>query len=102
MLQSCTSYQSRTGRSLFDDIPAAERADSARIVLEGSHWTAPREQFALHLEPFTIRRAPAKLKYLAGSASGMGAFANDITPEAAGKRLRQPPETAAQRLREAS
>jgi UDPglucose--hexose-1-phosphate uridylyltransferase len=50
----------------------------------------------------TLRRAPAKQKCLAGSASGMGAFANDITPEAAAKRLRQPPETAAQRLREAS
>jgi UDPglucose--hexose-1-phosphate uridylyltransferase len=47
-----------------------------------------REQFALHLELFTIRRAPGKLKYLAGSESGMGAFANDVTPEAAAQRLR--------------
>jgi UDPglucose--hexose-1-phosphate uridylyltransferase len=47
-----------------------------------------REQFALHLEMFTIRRAPGKLKYLAGSESGMGAFANDVTPEAAAQRLR--------------
>jgi UDPglucose--hexose-1-phosphate uridylyltransferase len=47
-----------------------------------------REQFALHLELFTIRRAPGKLKYLAGSEAGMGAFANDVTPEAAAKRLR--------------
>jgi UDPglucose--hexose-1-phosphate uridylyltransferase len=47
-----------------------------------------REQFALHLELFTIRRAPGKLKYLAGSESGMGAFANDVTPEAAAERLR--------------
>ena len=46
------------------------------------------DDFALHLELFTVRRAPGKLKYLAGSESGMGAFANDITPEAAG-RLRQ-------------
>ena len=45
--------------------------------------------FALHLELFTVRRAPGKLKYLAGSESGMGAFANDITPEAAAGRLRQ-------------
>lgn len=49
---------------------------------------AGREQFALHLELFTIRRAPGKLKYLAGSESGMGAFANDVTPEAAAQRLR--------------
>jgi len=43
---------------------------------------------ALHLELFTIMRAPGKLKYLAGSESGMGAFANDVTPEAAAQRLR--------------
>ena len=48
-----------------------------------------RDDFALHLELFTIRRAPDKLKYLAGSESGMGAFANDIRPEAAAKRLRE-------------
>jgi UDPglucose--hexose-1-phosphate uridylyltransferase len=45
--------------------------------------------FALHLELFTVRRAPGKLKYLAGSESGMGAFANDIAPEAAASRLRE-------------
>jgi UDPglucose--hexose-1-phosphate uridylyltransferase len=48
-----------------------------------------REDFALHLELFTLRRANDKLKYLAGSESGMGAFANDIIPEAAAARLRE-------------
>ena len=33
-------------------------------------------------EVFSIRRAPDKLKYLAGSESGMGAFINDIAPGA--------------------
>jgi UDPglucose--hexose-1-phosphate uridylyltransferase len=47
-----------------------------------------RQELALHLELFTIRRAPGKLKYLAGSESGMGAFANDVAPEAAARRLR--------------
>ena len=47
-----------------------------------------RDDFALHLELFTIRRASGKLKYLAGSESGMGAFANDVSPEAAAQRLR--------------
>jgi UDPglucose--hexose-1-phosphate uridylyltransferase len=47
-----------------------------------------REDFALHLELFTLRRANDKLKFLAGSESGMGAFANDIVPEAAVARLR--------------
>jgi UDPglucose--hexose-1-phosphate uridylyltransferase len=53
-----------------------------------------RAEFALHLELFTIRRASGKLKYLAGSESGMGAFANDIAPEAAADRLRQLAGTA--------
>ncbi len=48
-----------------------------------------RTEFALHAELFTVMRAPGKLKYLAGSESGMGAFANDVTPEAAALRLRQ-------------
>jgi UDPglucose--hexose-1-phosphate uridylyltransferase len=48
-----------------------------------------RPGFALHLELFTIRRAPGKLKYLAGSESGMGAFINDIAPEAAAATLRK-------------
>lgn len=155
MLAACASYRRETGSNLFDDLLAAEEADSSRIVLQGSHWTAfvpyaahwpyevhlyPRrrvpglvaladaaraefcelyldllrrfdrlfdrpapyisawhqspvrrggDEFALHLELFTVMRAPGKLKYLAGSESGMGAFANDITPEAAASRLRQ-------------
>jgi UDPglucose--hexose-1-phosphate uridylyltransferase len=48
---------------------------------------APTE-IALHAEVFTIRRAPGKLKYLAGSESGMGAFASDTTPESAALALR--------------
>jgi UDPglucose--hexose-1-phosphate uridylyltransferase len=52
------------------------------------------QAFALHLELFTIRRAPGKLKYLAGSESGMGAFTNDIAPEAAAARLRELGEEA--------
>jgi UDPglucose--hexose-1-phosphate uridylyltransferase len=48
-----------------------------------------RAEFALHLELFTIRRAPGKLKYLAGSESGMDAFTNDIAPESAAATLRE-------------
>jgi UDPglucose--hexose-1-phosphate uridylyltransferase len=47
-----------------------------------------RPGVALHAEVFTIRRAPDKLKYLAGTESGMGAFMNDIPPEQAAERLR--------------
>ncbi len=48
-----------------------------------------RPGVALHAEVFTIKRAPDKLKYLAGTESGMGAFMNDITPEHAAQRLRE-------------
>ncbi|MYR37506.1 galactose-1-phosphate uridylyltransferase [Streptomyces sp. SID4944] len=48
-----------------------------------------REEFALHLELFTIRRTSGRLKFLAGSESGMGVFINDVPPEAAARRLRE-------------
>ncbi len=47
-----------------------------------------RELGYLHLQLFSIRRAPDKLKYLAGSESAMGAFINDIVPERAAEMLR--------------
>ncbi|RKE22259.1 galactose-1-phosphate uridylyltransferase [Streptomyces sp. TLI_171] len=46
-------------------------------------------ELALHLELFTIRRTAGKLKYLAGTESGMGAFMNDIRPETAARTLRE-------------
>ncbi|MFE2964626.1 galactose-1-phosphate uridylyltransferase [Streptomyces sp. NPDC059340] len=48
-----------------------------------------RDDFALHLELFTIRRTSGKLKFLAGSESGMSVFINDVPPEAAAERLRE-------------
>ncbi|OQD55709.1 galactose-1-phosphate uridylyltransferase [Streptomyces phaeoluteigriseus] len=48
-----------------------------------------RDDFALHLELFTIRRTSGKLKFLAGSESGMNVFINDVPPEHAAKRLRE-------------
>ena len=47
-----------------------------------------REVWHLAAEVFTIRRAPGKLKYLAGSESGAGIWINDVAPEAAAARLR--------------
>jgi UDPglucose--hexose-1-phosphate uridylyltransferase len=47
-----------------------------------------RDEWHLAAEIFTIRRAPGKLKYLAGSESGAGVWVNDIAPEAAAARLR--------------
>ncbi|WP_424642942.1 galactose-1-phosphate uridylyltransferase [Embleya sp. AB8] len=156
MIANTAAHRHRTGRNLFDDVLAAERADGSRIVAEGAHWTAfvpaaarwpyevhlypnrrvpdllaldeaaraefggmyldllrrfdrlfdgepapyisawqqapvrsGRVDFALHLELFSIRRAPGKLKYLAGSESGMGVFISDVPPESAAARLRE-------------
>ncbi|CAM5545178.1 MULTISPECIES: galactose-1-phosphate uridylyltransferase [Streptomyces] len=50
---------------------------------------ADRGEFALHLELFTVRRTSGKLKFLAGSESGMNVFINDVPPEAAAERLRE-------------
>lgn len=57
-------------------------------ALEG-HDGVTRDDFALHLELFTIRRTSGKLKFLAGSESGMSVFINDVPPEAAAERLRE-------------
>jgi UDPglucose--hexose-1-phosphate uridylyltransferase len=48
-----------------------------------------RRTFAAHLQVLSIRRAPGKLKYLAGTESGMGVWINDIVPEEAAQRLRE-------------
>jgi UDPglucose--hexose-1-phosphate uridylyltransferase len=48
-----------------------------------------RDLSYLHLQVFSIQRAPGKLKYLAGSESGMGVFVNDVRPEQAAEQLRE-------------
>ncbi|HET8600909.1 MAG TPA: galactose-1-phosphate uridylyltransferase [Segeticoccus sp.] len=50
---------------------------------------AGRDVFRLHLQVFSVLRAPGKLKYLAGSESGAGAWINDVTPEHIASRLRE-------------
>ncbi|RBY77446.1 galactose-1-phosphate uridylyltransferase [Blastococcus sp. TF02-09] len=47
-----------------------------------------RDEWWLHLQLFSLRRAPGKLKYLAGSESGMGAFITDTNPEDVAEQLR--------------
>ncbi len=94
------------------DIPALtddERDDFSRLYLDvlrrldslyddalpyiASWQQAParidRDVAYLHLQVFSVRRAPGKLKYLAGSESGMGAFINDVLPESIAQRLRE-------------
>ena len=48
-----------------------------------------RARFAAHLQVLSVRRAAGKLKYLAGTESGMGVWINDIVPEEAAQRLRE-------------
>jgi UDPglucose--hexose-1-phosphate uridylyltransferase len=43
----------------------------------------------LHLQVLSIRRAPNKLKHLAGSEAGMGAWISDTTPEHIADRIRR-------------
>jgi len=50
---------------------------------------AARGEFAAHLQVLSVRRAAGKLKYLAGTESGMGVWINDIVPEEAAQRLRE-------------
>jgi UDPglucose--hexose-1-phosphate uridylyltransferase len=89
-------------------LSAAERAELAWIYLDvlrrmeavfddtlpyiAAWHQAPvhvdRDVARLHLQLFSIRRGPGRLKYLAGSESAMGAFVNDISPERAARLLR--------------
>ena len=48
-----------------------------------------RDLAYLHLEVFSVKRAADRLKFLAGSESGMGAFVNDISPEQTAQMLRR-------------
>jgi UDPglucose--hexose-1-phosphate uridylyltransferase len=53
-----------------------------------------RANFGAHLQVFSLRRAANKLKYLAGTESGMGVWINDITPESAARALRKAAQEA--------
>lgn len=48
-----------------------------------------RDDLRLHLQLFSVLRAPGKLKYLAGSESAMGAWISDTTPERIAARLQE-------------
>ena len=47
-----------------------------------------RDVSRLHLQLMSVLRGPGKLKYLAGSESGVGGWVNDAHPEAVAERLR--------------
>lgn len=71
-----------------------EGPDGAPIALPyiaGWHQAPVREGrdlSRLHLQVFSVLRAPGKLKYLAGVESGMAAWISDTTPERIATRLK--------------
>ena len=100
----------RTARSAdIDELSVGERDDFAELYLDvlsrfdglygeplpyiAAWHQAPvridRELGYLHLELLSIRRAKDKIKYLAGSESGMGAFISDTRPEDVAETLRK-------------
>jgi galactose-1-phosphate uridylyltransferase (family 1) len=48
-----------------------------------------RDLFRLHLQVFSVRRGPGRLKYLAGVESGAAAWVSDTMPETVAARLRE-------------
>jgi UDPglucose--hexose-1-phosphate uridylyltransferase len=50
---------------------------------------AGRDRIRLMLQVTSPRRAADRMKFLAGSETGMGAFIGDVAPEAAAARLRE-------------
>jgi UDPglucose--hexose-1-phosphate uridylyltransferase len=48
-----------------------------------------RDVSRLHLQLVSVLRGPGKLKFLAGSESGVGGWVNDVAPERAAARLRE-------------
>lgn len=83
----------------LDMLRRGDRLFSGRLPYISGWQQAPRSAsqglMRLHCQLFSIRRAENKLKYLAGSESGMGVFINDIAPEEMAQRLRDLAEDAA-------
>ena len=71
----------------------ADQGDHGPVPYIAGWHQAPngpgRDLTRLHLQLFSVRRAAGKLKYLAGSESGMGVWLNDTTPERIAGRLRE-------------
>jgi UDPglucose--hexose-1-phosphate uridylyltransferase len=79
-----------------------QRLDRYYVTADGSSITLPyiaawqqapakvgRDVSRLHLQVMSVLRGPGKLKYLAGSESGVGGWVNDVGPELAAARLRE-------------
>lgn len=79
------------GEVYLDALRRIDSLDTAPVPYIAGWQQAPtanRADWHLATEIFTLRRAPGRLKYLAGIESGAGLWINDVTPEAATERLR--------------
>jgi UDPglucose--hexose-1-phosphate uridylyltransferase len=79
-------------------LEAAELDELAHVYLDilpyiaGWHQAPVGEQRSLgrlHLQLFSLMRSPHRMKFLAGSESGMGAWVSDTTPERIAARFRE-------------
>lgn len=89
-LASMYSHLLRRGNAFFDtgdgkgmDLPYIAAWHQAPVR------DARRESYRLNLQFFSFRRAANKIKYLAGSESGMGAWVSDTTPERIAARFHE-------------
>ncbi|KRF22339.1 galactose-1-phosphate uridylyltransferase [Phycicoccus sp. Soil802] len=77
----------------LDRFYVAPDGSSVRLPYIAGWHQAPvgegREVSRLHLQIMSVRRSPAKLKFLAGSESGVGGWVNHVAPEAVAARLRE-------------
>ncbi|WEV42262.1 galactose-1-phosphate uridylyltransferase [Bifidobacterium sp. ESL0682] len=89
-LASMYSHLLRRGNAFFDkgdgkgmDLPYISAWHQAPV------HDSRGENYRLNLQFFSFRRAANKVKYLAGSESGMGAWVSDTTPERIAARFHE-------------
>ncbi|WP_162602646.1 hypothetical protein [Streptomyces spongiicola] len=76
-------------RTFGTDGPPTPYPSACRQAPFGGGTRGERDGFAPHLGFFTVRRTPGKPKFLAGYASGVSVFIDDVSPVAAARRLRE-------------
>jgi UDPglucose--hexose-1-phosphate uridylyltransferase len=84
-------YRDLLGR--LDRYYVAEDGSPVKLPYIAAWQQAParvgRDVSRLHLQLMSVLRGPGRLKFLAGSESGVGGWVNDVAPERAAARLRE-------------
>ena len=80
-------------RSTSMSCAGSTRSSASRCpILSAVHQAPARkghDDLSLHIELFSPRRAPGKLKYLASTESAMDSYSNEVSPEEAARQLRE-------------